>query len=538
MKLKSTTTLIILILLVNSSIFVIGNNNAETINLDDDSKEKEIRVAMLSEFPFFGWIELLPFYVEAVSNYKWRVGDINYKFKLTKIYDEDIISGELNTKNYEVLLVPGAGVGDGEAWTKGFYRLPKIRKWKNNIANFVKDGGGYVGICGGAMLMTELSEKPKTFMERQYHTSSLGVTCVKSIFGGPYSFIKPKIGPPAYLNFYYERDESTDFNTVEGCAKIRSGVPLDVTIINSHPIFDDFLEDTQRVLWAGGPGFVLPDSPDRELNVLARYPLEEMSDNKSTQLREWKYTGGLLGYLRGFLKGIKECRDLNKPLIYAFQDLYFKSGDWEPTDEIIKINLSNKPCMTAEIYPNENKGRIILNALHPEYAVWWGGRIENMPDTNYNYISEALYRWVNVTPSDETPEDEISHNWWMLRRQVAWAAKIPDNDLPSVYGASQVSDIYPYNQSSNFTIIGNTKEESDGIMSLDLYYRHSTDNCSWGDWKLYGSDTDRSDGWSWEFNAPDGTGYYQFYSIRYVEYEGYIEIEKVPPGPDAIARVL
>ena len=46
--------------------------------------------------------------------------------------------------------------------------------------------------------------------------------------------------------------------------------------------------------------------------------------------------------------------------------------------------------------------------------------------------------------------------------------------------------------------------------------------------------TTGSDGWSWNFNTPNGIGYYQFYSIRCVEYENYMKTEKAPPGPDAI----
>ena len=54
---------------------------------------------------------------------------------------------------------------------------------------------------------------------------------------------------------------------------------------------------------------------------------------------------------------------------------------------------------------------------------------------------------------------------------------------------------------------------------------------------LYDTDYDGSNGWSWEFNSPNGPGYYQFYSIRHIEYEDHTETEKAPPGPDAIVHV-
>ena len=49
-------------------------------------------------------------------------------------------------------------------------------------AEFVKDGGGYCGYCGGTALFTELSKKPTTFLERQYDKSAIGVSCVKSYY--------------------------------------------------------------------------------------------------------------------------------------------------------------------------------------------------------------------------------------------------------------------------------------------------------------------------------------------------------------------
>ena len=161
----------------------------------------------------------------------------------------------------------------------------------------------------------------------------------------------------------------------------------------------------------------------------------------------------------------------------------------------------------------------------------WGGYREEAEDTSSNNIFDSLNHWNNISRVDWT------YNWCITRREAAWVAKVPDDDLPPIYGASQVSDIYTYEQSSNLTIIGNTKEETEGIMSLDLFYRYSTDNSSWNEWTLYDTDTDGSDGWSWEFNAPNGIGYYQFYSIRHVEYEDHIEIETSPPGADAMVYV-
>ena len=61
-----------------------------------------------------------------------------------------------------------------------------------------------------------------------------------------------------------------------------------------------------------------------------------------------------------------------------------------------------------------------------------------------------------MTPWNETEEEEMTYNWWIVRRHAAWISKkVPDNDLPPVYEHSQVSDIFPYNQTMGFTIDGN-----------------------------------------------------------------------------------
>ena len=103
---------------------------------------------------------------------------------------------------------------------------------------------------------------------------------------------------------------------------------------------------------------------------------------------------------------------------------------------------------------------------------------------------------------------------------------------------SEVVDFEKYTQPSQFTVLGNSKISS-GITTLDLYYRYSADNSTWTNWTFYETDPDVRNGWSWEFDAENtyGTGYYQFYSIRNVEFEYTTEREIEPPGADAAVFV-
>ena len=126
----------------------------------NSSRMKIIRVAILAE-ESMGWGSGKHFFPVILDGYTWDCEDIIYKFSTTYLFDKDILRGKLNTNDFDVLLVPGGGVGDGQAIMKGFTFLPKVRKWKKNISYFIKDGGGYVGICGGAALMTGLKTGEK-----------------------------------------------------------------------------------------------------------------------------------------------------------------------------------------------------------------------------------------------------------------------------------------------------------------------------------------------------------------------------------------
>ena len=74
---------------------------------------------------------------------------------------------------------------------------------------------------------------------------------------------------------------------------------------------------------------------------------------------------------------------------------------------------------------------------------------------------------------------------------------------------SSVDAITPYWANSiPFTI---TATASENPQSVSIYYRYSTNNSSWGGWTFF--ENDYSSPYSWSFTAPQGDGYYEFYSI-------------------------
>ncbi len=60
-------------------------------------------------------------------------------------------------------------------------------------------------------------------------------------------------------------------------------------------------------------------------------------------------------------------------------------------------------------------------------------------------------------------------------------------------------------------IIPSSGAEPSGLKNVELHYRYSPDNTTWSSWRLFGTDNGPSYGWS--FNAPEGDGYYELYTI-------------------------
>jgi putative intracellular protease/amidase len=396
----------------------------------------KIRVAIFAEEPL-GWGSGKHYFPIILDNYTWSFKNKSYKFTTKYIYTKDIVKGKLTTSNFDVLLFPGGGVGDGQSIMKGFTFFHRVRKWKKTISSFILNGGGYVGICGGTALITGLktgNKKPRTFLERQYNKSSLGVSCVSSYyktFAFPlfYPFQKQhpdKIGAAAYV-FSFAPGE-----TVDGVRIHTGGIPLDFTLHTDHPIFSDCTQNTARIRWWGGPALIIPEKPDRDVKILATYPADNLSQNNSIGIHAWKYTGGIRGLFLAFLKALKLIKMEKDTLKHVFLYTFYMAGTWEITNKKIKLDHSNRPSITAEIYPNKNKGRILLCTSHPQYMVWWDGHIEEKKTTDVTCLATGLYKWKDITPLSKTIKDELTHNWWMVRRFVAWAAKVPDTHLPPI----------------------------------------------------------------------------------------------------------
>ena len=94
-------------------------------------KKRDIKIAVLAEEPL-GWGSGKHFFPAILDGYTWKGEKADYTFHAEYICDKEIIKGKLNLSDFDVLLVPGGGVGDGESIVKGLTFLPSVRNSSEN----------------------------------------------------------------------------------------------------------------------------------------------------------------------------------------------------------------------------------------------------------------------------------------------------------------------------------------------------------------------------------------------------------------------
>jgi hypothetical protein len=105
--------------------------------------------------------------------------------------------------------------------------------------------------------------------------------------------------------------------------------------------------------------------------------------------------------------------------------------------------------------------------------------------------------------------------------------------IDTVPPTSSANVIEPYWQNqAPFTITATASDDLSGIASVELFYRYSPDNSIWSSWASFGADNEEL--LSWFSDAPQGDGYYEFYTIA-VDRAG--NAEAAPENADAQAGV-
>ncbi|GAH03033.1 unnamed protein product, partial [marine sediment metagenome] len=63
---------------------------------------------------------------------------------------------------------------------------------------------------------------------------------------------------------------------------------------------------------------------------------------------------------------------------------------------------------------------------------WQDGHIEEADGKKFNCLATGLYQWKDITKLSEPIDDNLTYTWWVVRRFIAWTAKIPDEYLPPI----------------------------------------------------------------------------------------------------------
>lgn len=373
-----------------------------------------INVGILSEHVVYGGGYKA---YERALNYSWFVNGTQYKFNVNILGWYDVIKN-LSNAEYDVIVAPyGAPL---PLLVNSYLKPREANEWKNKIKSFIANGGGFIGHCGGTWLMCYLNSNfttIDTILEKLINSPkvTLGLSNVTLHQDAAIPIFDQICGNKSMGEMAYE--------AYSGIAGYPGGFCLHMKVNKSHPIFRGYGKDTILIRYIGGPGLI----PKKGVSILLTYPSKEEFDKYT--IHEWEF-GGRRNLTRNIIKQvIKEFFNFPKSNVrecfYGLLNISWQTPDWKKTNKIVKMHIANMAAMTAENY---GKGKIILCGAHPELYVWNISKgILNETDTCCDNIWDGFVKWDGLTPDDLIPAND-----WIVRREVAWAAGLSEEELPPI----------------------------------------------------------------------------------------------------------
>ncbi|MEA2054968.1 MAG: hypothetical protein U9O96_07700 [Candidatus Thermoplasmatota archaeon] len=272
--------------------------------------------------------------LEYSLQYGWTIDGIHYQFNVSELSRREAMGKgikPLNTENYDVLAI-GASARQ--------YIHGIDTRWKENVRKFVADGGGYVGICGGANEASQGMPNPSTLIDRIIDAGALGIA-----------------------NVYINDDQDEEWQYLYKTSGMSGGVPIACNFSN-HPIVSVSPNNPRLIRYEGGPSMYLADKIDPLLGdviPLATYA-EEISEK--APIHFWKKVG----------------------------------GGWQ-IEAPISTDVKGQYAAIATTYGN---GRVALFGPHPEEPASIGGHVEEfLGRSKYALFKEDyLYRWADGQSMD------------------------------------------------------------------------------------------------------------------------------------------
>lgn len=383
-----------------SNANTINANSETTINSNDTAPEEiEIKVAIYDSYVFRS-----PKKIYSALNYSWIYNNTTYKFNAKLIYDKQIYGRckedeKLTNENYDVFIIAATmrqfpiNMGilfqtDRAKLSKIYNFLPEDKLWLRNVKRFIENGGGYIGICGGANIGS-LGCPIR-------NTQDNSISDLMTLFVHHLGIAKVFSNDHQWQEWMYAWKEPFD-EASDDC-----GVPINCSVNYDHPIFAGYAKENINLRWWAGPGLYLPnenldyfDDKLGEVTWLSTYLEEPM---EKAPIHKWI-----------------ERRGVSQPVWRITTDI---KGDY---------------AGIAATY-NE-KGRIVLYGPHPEHQTMFGGRVDEFKTfTPYRFLTmvwpfRADHYGYNWTDGVYSPVD---YTWWLVRRSTAWVAHISDDALPPI----------------------------------------------------------------------------------------------------------
>jgi glutamine amidotransferase-like uncharacterized protein len=266
--------------------------------------------------------------------YGWTVDNVTYRFNVTEIDRDAALSRGQNPLSPDLfdVLVIGASARQ--------YIHGIDSRWKNNVQTFVTNGGGYVGICGGANAASLGLTSASNLIDRVINAGSLGIA-----------------------NVYVNDHQDQEWQYLYKSSGLEGGIPVSCTLTD-HPIVSVSPTNPRVIRYEGGPGLYVGNSQNPlhgEIVPLAIYA-EEISQ---------------------------------KGPIHYWEKI---NNEWQQNSPII-TDVKGQSAAIATTY---GAGRVALFGPHPEERTTIGnGFVEEFPGrSKYSLFQETyLYKWVG---GDET----------------------------------------------------------------------------------------------------------------------------------------
>lgn len=316
-------------------------------------------------------------WVQNIFQYQWNVHDHSYSFTPTIIYYEDVLGTGAHplTRDHFDVLVIGASA-------RSYLLHGMSDAWKQNIRDFVRTGGGYIGMCAGSMLAScGVADSTSVFHDLINHNClSISNVHIHDDFFGELQYVLKN-------GFSFEQWTQPD-NKTAGYVDVNCSVSDPV-----HPIFACYDQPFCHLTYAGGPAMIASATTDpliSDLTPLLMYN-EELMDTKPLHFYRPTSTGWMI------------WKNVSTDLLDSFAGVCNNYGD----------------------------GKVVLFSPHPELILTVNGTI-------HEYLDRGLTLYVPRFLSP--PQYVFSYigdmatytNQWMMRRSAAWAVGVADEDLPPV----------------------------------------------------------------------------------------------------------